>query len=88
MADKYLEIARILGVEINLNKSISSPDKPVFEFAKRTCVGETNVSPIPIKQLLSNEKLSERCMNFITFLDRGLLNKRSLMGVALSKFGS
>nr|UPW42220.1 MAG: putative RNA dependent RNA polymerase [Inner Mongolia grassland mitovirus 8] len=88
LADKYLEVARLLGVEINLNKSISSPNKPVFEFAKRTCVGNTNVSPIPVKQLLSNDRLSERCMNFITFLERGLLNKRSLMGVALSKFGS
>jgi hypothetical protein len=88
LADKYLEISRILGVEINLNKSISSPSKPVFEFAKRTCVGKTNVSPIPIKQLLSNTRLSERCMNFITFLERGLIKSRSLMGVALSKFGS
>nr|QTW92172.1 RNA-dependent RNA polymerase [Colletotrichum higginsianum mitovirus 1] len=88
LAGKYLEIATLLGIEINLNKSISSPCKPVFEFAKRTCVGNTNVSPIPVKQLLSNSKLSERCMNFITFLERGLLNKRSLMGVALSKFGS
>jgi hypothetical protein len=88
LATKYLEIASLLGVEINLNKSISSHNKPVFEFAKRTCVGKTNVSPIPFKQLLSNDKLSERCMNFMTFLERGLITSRSLMGVALSKFGS
>jgi hypothetical protein len=66
LAEEYLKTARLLGVEINLNKSISSPDKPVFEFAKRTFIGPSNVSPIPIKQLLSNRTLSERCMNYIS----------------------
>lgn len=88
LADKYLEIARLLGVEINLSKSISSHNRPVFEFAKRTCIGRTNVSPIPIKQLLSNQQLSERTMNLVTFLSRGLIVSRSLLGLTLSKFGS
>nr|UYL94482.1 MAG: RNA-dependent RNA polymerase [Leptosphaeria biglobosa mitovirus 5] len=88
LAIKYLEIATLLGVEINLNKSISSPDKPVFEFAKRTMFGKLNVSPIPIKQLLSNQRVSERVMNFITFLTRDLIPSRSIMGTVLSKFGS
>lgn len=88
LANKYLEIAQKLGVEINLNKSISSPSLPVFEFAKRTFVGELNVSPIPMKQLLSNHKLSERVMNFMSLLSRDLIASRSIMGTVLSKFGT
>lgn len=66
LAAKYLEITDLLGVEINLNKSISSPNLPVFEYAKRTFYGLSNVSPIPFKQLLSNRTLSERCSNYIS----------------------
>nr|UNI72652.1 MAG: RNA-dependent RNA polymerase [Botrytis cinerea mitovirus 3] len=88
LADKYLEIAKILGVEINLTKSISSQDRPLFEFAKRTCFGKSDLSPISIKQLLSNDQLSERTMNVVSFLKRGLLVSRSHIGILLSKFGS
>lgn len=88
LADKYLEIAKILGVEINLTKSISSHDRPVFEFAKRTCFGNTDLSPISIKQLLSNDQLSERAMNVVSFMKRGLIVSRSHIGILLSKFGS
>jgi hypothetical protein len=55
LAMKYLEICKLLGVEINLSKSISSPKAPVFEFAKRTCNGLINISPIPFKQLLCTD---------------------------------
>jgi hypothetical protein len=37
LAMAYLDICRTLGVDINLNKSIQSLNRPVFEFAKRTC---------------------------------------------------
>jgi len=37
VADEYLVIMSELGCEINLSKSIRSPNRPVFEFAKRTC---------------------------------------------------
>jgi hypothetical protein len=88
LADQYLLVARKLGVEINLSKSISSPNIPAFEFAKRTILGKFNVSPIPVKQLLSNHTNSERVMNLLTFLTRGLVTSRSLLGIVLSKFGS
>jgi len=88
LAHKYLQVASLLGVEINLSKSISSPNKPVFEFAKRTFVGNLDVSPIPFRQLLSNRRLSERVINMISFLKRGLLVSSSFYGTILSKFGS
>jgi hypothetical protein len=52
-----------LGVEINLSKSISSPNKPVFEFAKRTVIGNDLVSGITYSQVNSNVSLANRINN-------------------------
>ena len=52
LAEAYLGLCKILGVEINLTKSISSPNKPVFEFAKRTYNNGIDVSPVPFKPLI------------------------------------
>lgn len=88
LAYKYLDLTRLLGVEINLSKSISSPDKPVFEYAKRTCIGFLNVSPIPFKQLLSNHSLSERVMNYLSLWKRDLGLRSSLLGTLLDFKGN
>jgi hypothetical protein len=45
LAGKYLEVAKELGVEINLSKSILSTNGS-FEFAKRTVYKGTDVSGI------------------------------------------
>lgn len=37
VSEEYLEIMKDIGCEINLTKSIISHNRPVFEFAKRTC---------------------------------------------------
>jgi hypothetical protein len=88
LGEKYLELTGLLGVEINLSKSIQSFKAPVFEFAKRTCIADSNVSPIPVKQLLSNDTLSGRVMNLVTFLQRDLPISNSIIGTTLSKFGT
>jgi len=88
LAEKYLEVTSRLGVEINLSKSIRSPSRPVFEFAKRTCIANSNVSPVSVKQLLSTETLSGRVMNLVTFLQRDLPITNSIIGTILSKFGT
>jgi hypothetical protein len=50
-----------LGLEINLSKSIVSPNKPVFEFAKRTVIGSELVSGFTYSQIhSSNLSLSSR----------------------------
>jgi hypothetical protein len=51
VAREYLKIMEVLGCEINLHKSIRSPNNPVFEFAKRTCVGNQIVSGISVAQV-------------------------------------
>jgi hypothetical protein len=51
VAREYLIIMEVLGCEINLHKSIVSPNRPVFEFAKRTCVGNQIVSGISVAQV-------------------------------------
>jgi len=52
-----------LGLEINLSKSIVSPNLPVFEFAKRTVIGDNLVSGVTYSQINSNVSLSNRINN-------------------------
>jgi hypothetical protein len=52
-----------LGVEINLSKSISSPNSPVFEFAKRTVIGGDLVSGLTYSQVNSNVSIANRINN-------------------------
>nr|UPW42089.1 MAG: putative RNA dependent RNA polymerase [Hainan mangrove mitovirus 5] len=88
LASQYLKLAKYLGVEINLSKSISSPNVPVFEFAKRTCIGNTDCSPISFKQLLSNVSLSSRAMNVVNFMDHDFNLTRTMIGSLLDLKGN
>lgn len=81
VADQYLLIMKALGCEINLNKSIVSHDRPVFEFAKRTCIGDSVVSGISFNQLLSNTTVGNRVANVLTFAKSGHLKT---VGMVLS----
>lgn len=63
LADTYLKVMKELGMEINLSKSIVSPDRPVFEFAKRTVCGGNLVSGITLSQINSCTSLSSRINN-------------------------
>jgi hypothetical protein len=81
VADEYLLIMKALGCEINLNKSIVSHDLPVFEFAKRTCIGASVVSGISFNQLLSNQTVGNRVANVLTFAKSGHLKT---VGMVLS----
>lgn len=87
LAKKYLQICRILGVEINLTKSITSPDKPIFEFAKRTCWGDIDLSPISFRTLLATS-LADMTGNYLSWSARGLINKAGVLHAAISKFGT
>lgn len=87
LADKYLQVMRSLGVEINLTKSIVSPSSSVFEFAKRTFNSGSDVSPIPFKQLIGHS-LSDRVGQYLAFATRGLLPTLSVIRRTLSRFGS
>jgi hypothetical protein len=63
VADEYLRIMALLGCEINMTKSIISKNRPVFEFAKRTCWGKDIVSGISIAQVLASWKVAGRVAN-------------------------
>jgi hypothetical protein len=52
-----------LGLEINFTKSLISPNKPVFEFAKRTVMGQELVSGITFSQINSCNQTSSRLNN-------------------------
>nr|WAY16609.1 putative RNA-dependent RNA polymerase [Binucleate Rhizoctonia mitovirus 3] len=81
VAEEYLKIMKILGCEINLNKSITSHNRPVFEFAKRTCFGADVVSGISFNQLLSNTTVGNRVANVLSFAKSGHLKT---VGMVLS----
>lgn len=87
LADKYLEITKALGVEINLSKSIVSPSRASFEFAKRTVVDSMNVSAISIKQLISETSMSSRLNNILYYSKLGLIRSSFVLSALLSRFG-
>uniref|UniRef100_A0AAU6NDL5 RNA-dependent RNA polymerase n=1 Tax=Rhizoctonia solani mitovirus 39-Ph TaxID=3162542 RepID=A0AAU6NDL5_9VIRU len=86
IADHYLEIMKEIGCEINLTKSIISPNRPVFEFAKRTCWGENIVSGISIAQIRAGWRVAGRVANALSFVKSNLISKPSLLAIAISRY--
>lgn len=86
IADEYLKIMKLLGCEINMNKSICSPTRPVFEFAKRTVWGANIVSGISLAQIRAGWRVGGRVANALSFVTSGLLPKPSLLAIALSRY--
>lgn len=50
VADEYLKVLAILGVECGLHKSVLSNGNVVIEFAKRTFYKGVDISPIPFSE--------------------------------------
>jgi hypothetical protein len=86
IADEYLKLMNLLGCEINLTKSIVSHNRPVFEFAKRTCWGFDIVSGISMNQVLAGWNVGGRVANCLQFASAGLLTKPSLLATVLSRY--
>nr|AAD17381.1 dsRNA viral RNA-dependent RNA polymerase [Thanatephorus cucumeris] len=86
IAQEYLNIMAVIGCEINLNKSISSRCRPVFEFAKRTCWGFAIVSGISLAQIRAGWRIGGRVANALQFARAGLLEPgESLLQAILSR---
>lgn len=62
--DKYLEILKSLGMEVNVHKSILSETGRCMEFAKRTIYLGNDVSPIPLKEVASAQELLPALVQF------------------------
>jgi len=45
LALKYLEVMSLIGVPINVSKSVVAENRPVAEFVKRVCLNGKDVSP-------------------------------------------
>jgi len=88
LANQYLIIMKDLGVEINLSKSISSPNKPVFEFAKRTVIGNDLVSGITYSQVNSNVSLANRINNVYNWIRLGYLDNLTTISTVLNNFNT
>nr|WAY16608.1 putative RNA-dependent RNA polymerase [Binucleate Rhizoctonia mitovirus 2] len=86
IADQYLLIMAGLGCEINLNKSIVSHSRPVFEFAKRTCWGVHIVSGVSMAQVRAGWRVAGRVANALSFSNSGLITSSSLLAITLSRY--
>ena len=86
LANTYLGVAKTLGVEINLSKSIVSDSRASFEFAKRMICDSVNVSAISLKQLISESSMAARVNNFIYFSKLGLVRTVSVLKTIISRF--
>nr|UIW13832.1 MAG: RNA-dependent RNA polymerase [Rhizoctonia solani mitovirus 60] len=86
VAEEYKSIMAVLGCGINMNKSIVSLTRPVFEFAKRTCWGYAIVSGISMAQIRAGWRVGGRVANALAFAKAGLLeNSVSLLTAILSR---
>jgi hypothetical protein len=69
VADKYLEILKDLGMEVNLSKSLLSPTGTCLEFAKRTIFVYpdglwVDISPVPVKEMAAAQGLLPALVQF------------------------
>lgn len=88
IADEYLLIMTGIGCEININKSIISRNRPVFEFAKRLCWGTDIVSGISLAQVRAGWNVGSRVANVLTFHNLGLISNPVLLATVLSRYAS
>jgi hypothetical protein len=82
LAMYYLETMTSLGVDINPSKSLSSK-LGAFEFAKRFCRGDLNMSPVSITQLRAAVSIAARVTDTYTYIKSGVVNSVRAMEVAL-----
>lgn len=86
LANAYTEIMRKLGLEINFSKSLISKDRPVFEFAKRTVIGDKLVSGITMSQIWSSALRNSLINNIVHWIAKGYISKISTIHHALNFF--
>lgn len=71
LAAKYIELMSLYGVELNMSKSvISQGEFPVVEFAKRTSLKKSDVSPISWKMLLNQDHFKGKLSTFLWWKQR------------------
>nr|UPW42164.1 MAG: putative RNA dependent RNA polymerase [Hainan mito-like virus 16] len=85
IAQEYLRLMKLYGLEINLSKSILSPNNTAFEFAKRTYIGGNNVSAIPIKMFFTSLGVTGRIMLAWTALNAYRSDSISVISTLLSR---
>jgi len=86
LAEQYLQIMSDLGCEINLHKSIVSHNRPVFEFAKRTCWGEDIVSGISMAQVRAAKTVAGRAANALSYIGSNLITSVPLLAITLARY--
>jgi hypothetical protein len=88
LANTYLEVMKLLGLEINISKSIVSHNLPTFEFAKRTFSNGNLVSGITYSQINSCTSLSSRINSVYNWIRLGYLNNLETITAVLNNFNT
>lgn len=80
VANSYVEVCKDLGVPIN-NKGIVSPRSEdrssMVNFANQIICGETNLSPIQVREEIAVRSVSARCESLCRLIRRGVLDYHS-----------
>jgi hypothetical protein len=85
---EYLRVMSMLGVSCQPSKSIPAFNTASCEFAKRSSIGETDVSGLSWKEFLQGNNLPGKINLALRLGSRSLIGKESLLKAALIRFGS
>lgn len=88
VATEYGIIMNSLGVGTNPHKSIPSPERPVCEFAKRTSIGQHDVSGLSWKEFLQGNNLPGKINLALRLGSKLLITRECLLKAILVRFGS
>lgn len=88
VAEKYLEIMDLLGVDIGLAKSLVSPKGKTLEFAKRTFWSGSDVSPVPFSEYWVGRQMLSAGLELVRKYDLTLQQWLDLNGFGYVAKGS
>jgi len=84
LAQKYLDYMSAIGVPINVYKSVVSLKAPVVEYAKRTSIGSSDVSPVSWKMMIKQSSFAGRISLALFYFNRVKENPIALFRTIVS----
>lgn len=87
VSDEYLEILKLLGVQVGLAKSLISKSG-ALEFAKRFIVGNVNLSPIPIIEIVAGQRNLSAAIEFARKYRLSTSSMAGILGFGFKATGS
>lgn len=73
VADSYLQVCKDYGIVVGLPKSFIS-NKGFFQFASQNIWGQTNISPVSLREIINANDLSSRIEFSLRLARRGMID--------------